>query len=181
MKARWIAAAALGCAAACDGSSPPETPDSGRPPQLVTLVDHYLWAETATAADPLASHRPHPVSCRPGGWGVEGAILEADTGRCNYLSVAQPALHAIEEGKPLKITLWHLVLTSSVPAQAHVAVLADGRPLWEMTIPVPSKEEIYEPMIAAPFGAPAGAPLVFHLHNHGANSWRLLDVQSEQP
>ena len=137
------------------------------------LVDHELWEQIEAAEDPLADHRPQTVEC-----GIAGAFLEfdryeVDTNFCNYLAVRQPSLGAIEEGQILELGLYHFDLTAPEPAEAHVAMLVEGEIMWERTIPIPGPGSVFDESFASPISAPAGSEVVFHLHNHGQNTWAL--------
>ena len=48
--------------------------------------------------------------------------------------------------------------------------------LWEVREPIPSGSGGYDETIPAPFDAAAGEPIYFHVHNHGANEWSLIEI-----
>lgn len=190
---RWLAAlivSTLGClpteppgdsvgdsasaSASADGTE--ETGASG----LESLIDHQAWTQLDAAGDPLADHRPSIVECGLGGWYLEDETLEIDTNLCNYLALAQPSLAAITEGRTLRIEFYYFNLVAPEPALAHVAVLVDGQLLWEDEIEIPGDAQVVELEIDSPLSAPIGAELVFHLHNHGQNTWVLQGISAEQ-
>jgi hypothetical protein len=162
-----------------DGDS--ETAETtGTTGEFVSLIDHELWAPLGTADDPLADHRPAEVDCKIAGWYIENEFLEIDTNFCNYLALGQPSLAAITEGQRVRLGFYHFDLVAPEPALAHIAMLADGELLWEQEIAIPGAAWVYEIEFEAPFSAPAGADLVFHLHNHGQNTWALQALSAEQ-
>ena len=61
-------------------------------------------------------------------------------------------------------------------SQAHVALQVGDELVWESQIPIPSEAEIYRPTWTNDEAVPKETPIYFHLHNHGANSWRLLEI-----
>ena len=72
--------------------------------------------------------------------------------------------------------LWHLWLWAPQVAEAHVAIQI-GDWLFEETVAIPGPEQSYNPSCMAPKDFLLGTPVVFHLHNHGVNSWRLLKIE----
>jgi hypothetical protein len=104
--------------------------------------------------------------------------FSVDTGRCSYLTVMQPALRAVAAGEVLQVRLWHFDLTAFEPAEAHAAVLVDGLALLDERVPIPSPGGLLVKEVPAERVIPAGAPVYFHLHNHGTNSWSLVEVSA---
>ena len=135
------------------------------------------WIPTAAGDDPFGD-RPDVVACERGtGWDIElldmTQTVGVDTGECNYLSLSQPALREVSADEPLQVTLWHFELVGD--ADAHVGIAVDGDIVWERTIQIPAPSAL----IAEPINAgriEAGSSVVFHLHNHGINSWNLVDI-----
>jgi hypothetical protein len=66
-------------------------------------------------------------------------------------------------------------------AQAHVALTIGDWTVFEEHIEVPGAEGSYSPQVIVPHDIEIGAPITFHLHNHGSNSWRLLSIDRAQP
>jgi hypothetical protein len=137
------------------------------------IIDHALWEMLDAVADPLADHRPPTVGCGPAGWYLEDDKLEIDTNNCNYLALRQPSLVAIEVGQPLGLGFYHFDLVAPALASAHLAILVEGQLLWETTVAIPGDAHVYTEMFESPLSAPAGSEVVFHLHNHGQNTWAL--------
>ena len=147
------------------------------------VMDHEAWVAVAAADDPF-DDRPDTVNCERGvGWDLE--LLDVDetvaveTGDCNYLGLSQPLLRSFASSETLAVQIWHFQLEGGGPA--HAAVAIDGVVVWEMTIPIPSESGLIYEEFSVPDGAPLGAPLVFHLHNHGLNSWNFIAVRSPDP
>lgn len=143
----------------------------------ISLIDHTAWQLVPPEEDPFWDTIENSVPCPEAAYGVEGSgdasFYEVETTDCNYLTVFQPSLMAVEAGDTLKASLWHLPLASLEPAEAKLFVSIAGEIILEADIPIPSSEEVYSPQIVAEFSAPVGSPIVFHVHNHGINSWRF--------
>ena len=145
-----------------------------------SLVDVDAWTEQEAAADTFPGHRPGDVQCPSNSWYNEDGALEVETGYCNYLSLTQPSLSAISAGDSLHLVLWHADLAFEQPATAHVAVTVDGSLVWEADVAIPAEANIFDRRIPLDFDAPAGSAVEFHLHNHGYNSWTLLQLEVER-
>ena len=137
------------------------------------------WTILAADADPWADHRAAEKRACPRGFGVEDDVLEIETTDCGYVSAAQPTLVDLAAGDAIGLLTWHSALASTTPgAEAHYALTLDGATVWEITVPIPSAASVYDEQIPVERAVPAGATLVVHLHNHGANSWRLATVEA---
>jgi hypothetical protein len=143
------------------------------------LVDVDAWTSQSAEEDSFASHRPAEVNCPDNSWYNEDGALEVETGYCDYLSLVQPSRTAIAKGDTLHLVLWHGVLAFENPAQAHVAVGVDGHTVWEDYVQIPADADIYDLRLPVDFDAPAGSKLELHLHNHGYNTWTLLQLEVE--
>lgn len=171
-----------------------------RPPAgtFTVAVEQTGWQKLGSDADPLSSHvatLAGPVVCSDArGYRLEDLDLELDTGACNYVSLQQSLPYALRIGDQLRVVLWHYPLASDPPATGHAALLlldpqvgataeagansaglslASATLLWERTVAIPKMADLYDEVVTLPRDAPVGAALVFHLHNHGVNQWRL--------
>jgi hypothetical protein len=156
----------------------PMPPDAGARTQLVVPA---LWQVLEPAEDPF-DDRPAEIHCGAGAamaelLGGEGSF-SVDTGACDYLTVTQGTRRAVAAGELLKVRLWHFDLSAPEPAEAHAAVRVDGLPLLDERIPIPKPGGLITAQLLAPRAIPQGAPVLFHLHNHGANSWSLVEVSA---
>lgn len=136
------------------------------------LIDHQGWTQVTAVGDPF-SDREGTVDCGPGGVTLEASSVEIDTRVCNYFTGSHPTLDDVEEGDVIQTVVWHLVLTSSIAAQAHIAVMLDDAVVLERRIDVPTPEDVYETAWPAPRRFPAGTPVYLHVHNHGFNTYNL--------
>jgi len=151
------------------------------PPELVLLMDHDLWEEVPLSEDPYADHQPEEILCNPEAIYLEERTLEVDTGLCNYVSLRQPMVEAVEVGDTIEIAYWHGPLISAEIAEAHTAIMLGDEVLWERTIAIPHPGNFFFEEIQLRHHIPAGTRLLFHLHNHGINSWMLAYVAKFTP
>ncbi len=145
-----------------------------------SLIAVNAWSMQSANDDSLAAHRPVEVHCPDISWYNEDGALEVETGYCNYLSLAQPAQAAVARGDILHLVLWHGALVFEQPAEAHVAITVDGHKVWEQNVKIPAEADIYDVRIPVDFDAPAGSKVEYHLHNHGYNTWTLLQLDVER-
>lgn len=142
------------------------------------LADNTRWAQDVFA-DPHLQHQPDTIDCDPASRSNEGSTLELDTGLCNYHVVAQPSTTAVAVGDRITVRAFHDQLYAPEAAEAHISLTLDDHVLWDERIVIPSPATPYTVTVDADFDAPAGRPLVLHLHNHGVNTYRLVDVTVE--
>lgn len=164
----------LCCAFACEA---PEPADDEVEMRWDSLLDAEAWTSVPARADPLAAHRPQPVICGIAPWRPEGGGIEVDTQGCNYVSVRQPLLVHVARGDLLRLTAWWDRLASESPAAGHIAVLIGDEIVWEEHVAIPGEADIRDLEFESPVDAEPGTPVVFHLHNHGYNTWRLQSLQ----
>jgi mono/diheme cytochrome c family protein len=148
--------------------------------ESLQLIDANDWVVQSAAEDRFSSHRPADVNCPDNRWYNEDGALEVETGYCNYLSLAQPSKAALAMGDALHLVLWHGDLAFETPAQAHVAITVDGHTVWQENVKIPADADIYDVRIPIDFDAPVGSKVEYHLHNHGYNTWTLLQLGVER-
>lgn len=150
-------------------------------PHRVSLVDHARW-ERVSAEDDPAGDRPADVSCLPEATTVELLGTEVtygvETAHCNYLAVEQRTLVAVPAGATIAVRLWHFALSAKEPAQAHARVLVAGRVVLDEIVPIPSDGGLVTAELIADQPLAVGATVHFHLHNHGENTWALVEISA---
>jgi hypothetical protein len=165
------------------GSMPAHSSDAG--PSLrvtrVSLVDHSRWTPLGPEKDPFADRPPDSV-CAPEAVGVELLAEElaygVDTGGCSYLTARQVTLHDVAAGETVIVRLWHFALDAPSAGEAHAVVDVDGLRLMEERVPIPAAGGLIKAEVLLDRAVPSGSPVHFHLHNHGANSWALLEISA---
>ncbi|MCB9568427.1 MAG: hypothetical protein H6710_14650 [Myxococcales bacterium] len=171
-----IALLAAGCADA-------DADDGGELAGSTTsIVDLAAFVPLDPADDPFAARRGPDATCDPAGFGIEDLAgepaFEIASGLCGYLSAGQPLPFALPAGALLKIRLWHFDLSASGPADAFLALAIDGAPLWSKTVAIPAPGALVLEELTLGEAAAAGAPLVFHVDNHGENTYALLEISA---
>ena len=162
----------LGCGGADDLKGPsPSGP-------LVNLVD---WTATESDRDPFLEFFSDQVRCTEDDHGPEVlAGVEAyslETGSCNWLTIEQPSLSPVRAGDRIRASVWHFALSAPEPASARVALATDEGILVQIMEPIPQAGRLIELDFVAQTAIAANTPIYFHISNHGANSWHLLDIQ----
>lgn len=151
-------------------------------PTAVDLFDNHKWTVLAGVDDPFTSLRPQADRCtQPEGYRTEVTPeenwLEIDFKFCNYLTVTQPSLRAIDAGATLTITAHHFPLTSPDGGAGEMRLMLGDDAVWQKTVPIPADREVITEDFKVEKALPAGTPIVFHLHNHGDNSWQLFSLR----
>ena len=163
----------------CPGQ--PNEPDDEDPsdPEPVELVRYDAWERvTEPSADAFADQRPADAVCDDAGWFADpiAQTLEIQTEVCDYVTLRQPTLAAIEPGDVVTVFAFHDLLTAPEPAQGYLALALDGEIEWEFAVPIPGDAASIEEQFTIDRSIPAGTELQFHVHNHGPNTWELLAV-----
>ncbi len=171
----WCCCCALLGGLGCDPGTAQDPAQAELRPldEPLALVTTANWRPTAAALDPASAHRPEPLICPESAWQDEYGALELSTSECNYFSLSQPLAHPITAGDELALELWWQTLIAEDPAQAHLALYIGDDLLWETHLEIPQAADARREVFLSEITAPAGAPLTFHLHNHGYNDYTL--------
>jgi hypothetical protein len=147
--------------------------------EAVLLPDD--WIPVSAAADTFAD-RPALVTCSAGAVVAEllsaERVLGIDTGDCDYVTAAQPTKRAIAIGETIKVRLWHFELSAPEPAEAHAALAIDDLEVLNERVAIPRPGGLIVKQVRVDRPVPIGSQALFHLHNHGANSWALVEVSA---
>lgn len=164
-------------------ASPGAPTDAGPTPRTtrVSLVDHHRWVPLEAEDDPFED-RPEDVECAAEAVAAELLNSEltysVDTGACRYVTARQSTQRKVGSGETLKVRLWHFELNAPNPGEAHAVVEVDGIRLLDKRVPIPEAGGLIKAEMQVERAIPLGAPAHFHLHNHGANSWALVEVST---
>lgn len=169
-----------GLSVAGDAATPS---DAGEAPlrSKVVLAVPDSWQPVPLESDPFEDP-PESVRCDEGAVAAEYLggefVLGVDTGGCNYLTMTQPIRSAVPEGATVVVRVWHFALTAPAPATAHVAILLDGLAIVDERVEIPHEGQLIKREVQLERTIASGAPAHFHLHNHGENSWALVEVSA---
>lgn len=176
---RWSLAAVL-VLTACPGGddAPPEDPT----PVVLAVIDGWTRV-TEADADVFADMRPADTPCDESGVGLEqfGLSFEVKTDLCNYVTVAQPTLVDLAAGDTIQVRTWHDILQAPTPGQGYLGLALDGDIIWAADVPIPGPYDTINADVVVDRDVPAGAELQYHVHNHGVNSWNILDLKCVGP
>ncbi|MCO4761347.1 MAG: hypothetical protein KC502_07575 [Myxococcales bacterium] len=163
----------LGLAISCGTTSDPAPQRS----EAEEVVDGSAWVPIAREIDPFAKAMPDAVtSCVSSGVIVEDAMLEMDTGICNFISAETQLTGDVAQGERVTIVLWHLALYADPPAQGVLIIRIGGQEVWRLDVDIPHLEQVYKPEFPAPKSWPKGTMVQVHVHNHGANTWKVYQI-----
>jgi hypothetical protein len=145
------------------------------------LVAPAFWQDVDAATDPFGD-RPSTTQCAPGAVMAEllggEPAFSVNTGQCDYVSVVQPSRQAALVGDVVKVRLWHFDLSAPEAAEAHAVVMLGDLKVLDERIAIPQPGGLLARQVTLERALPAGLPVYFHLHNHGANSWSLVEVST---
>lgn len=119
------------------------------------------------------------VPCGVGGVILEADALEVRTALCDPADVELP-LPAFQGRTRLLGTLTHDALIAD-GGVGHVALTLDGAAIWEHEVPIPSAAAYVPIDVALPGDVGPHALLGLHVHNHGANAWRVHGLVLASP
>ena len=130
-----------------------------------------------TIADPLndifPDHQPDEIDCTANGFQVELDQLEIQTDICNNAIVEWTTQYYIPTGTNFEALVLHTGLWAPEDGNAHFALSIDGELFWEEFPVIPSNTEFFFYEAKWPEQVFPGTTVQLHLHNHGANDWKL--------
>jgi hypothetical protein len=155
--------------------------------ERMALVAAELWSAVPTERDPFLPWAEAEVDCNPlVGFYAELGALEIDTGRCNFVTLDQTLPVALPEGAELEVELVHFDLVAAAPASARAALLfaraaddldgAEPATSWERRVAIPAPADRIVDRFRMNRSHSAGDRVLFHLQNHGQNTWMLVRI-----
>jgi hypothetical protein len=162
----WFAAAIAACDPVAWGDPEP-------------LVAHDGW-RPLEGEDPFGAP-PEGAWCDGLGWGPEDfggePSFDVRTGICPWLTVQQAMSAELEPTDRLFIRVWHDMLVSPDPdPSARIGVSVVDDLVFEQVVPIPTQSGIILADLELRRGIETGTLLRFHVDNHGANSYHLLEI-----
>lgn len=146
-------------------------------PCATSLVDHLAWKlvpESGGEAGDKGPCGPNDVTFEFFGNGVPS--VSVDTRRCSRATLEQPTLVPTMAGETLQLTIYHYAITSTASGDGLMTLAFGDRELWRETVPLPAEGRLIESKIVLPAAADAGAPIRWHVENHGDNTWHLVEA-----
>ena len=157
-------------------------PDASPDPRSIgPLVNVFDWAVTEPDEDPFAELWSDQVRCPDSEHGPEDLAgvwsYSIQTGACNWLTIEHPTLLAVRAGDRVRAEVWHFTLSAPEPASARVGLATADGILVQTMEPIPQPGRLMELEFIAQAPIAEATPLYFHISNHGANSWHLLNIE----
>jgi len=103
-------------------------------------------------------------------------MFEINTATCEWGTWEAPLLESIRNTTVRALVL-HDALTADNPAQAHVALQIGDQLVDERFVDIPGPGGVVS-LEGTVDNAKAGDTVMIHLHNHGANDWRVARVET---
>jgi len=163
------------------GCSVPAESDPSYSGPATSLVEPADWVLVSDEEDPFAGYRPDGDQCSPDGWGPSDfggePAFDVDTQLCDFITVTAPLRADLPQLGLVTVRLWHFdLLAEEDDAEAWLVLAFEDWTLWEERIPIPAESNLVVGQFPVPFSALRGDSVVFHLQNHGSNSYHLLEV-----
>ncbi len=175
----YLAVAGLLVAISLCGCPVAEPTDDPEPVMLARTSD---WARVVDPSiDAFADLRPDGTICNElMGLGIDpvGFAFEVKTDFCDYATLRQSTLVPLVAGDVVHVRVWHDELVAPAPSTGYVGFAIRGEVSWSGTHPIPHPVGTLEGDVVLDEDLPVGSELQFHVHNHGINSWNLLDVMA---
>jgi hypothetical protein len=128
--------------------------------------------------DPFVTDPEAAPACLGPGFRLETDLqqLELDTGLCNWVTLSGSALFDVSGGQQLELEFSHYNLEAAAPATAELKLAFPDCEVWKKQLAIPGAAEVYREQFASPCALKAGQSVLFHLHNHGQNTYQVQDL-----
>ena len=147
----------------------------------IDLVDPDGWKIVAPEDDPYFEERSEYETCNPLGITNEAGILEVQTDVCPFVTLWQPALADSKSPRVLTALTYHSALFSDPPGQGMMAIHVNEEKIWSVDVAIPGEADVYPEVFDEYPALSKGDRILFHVRNHGANSWKFAYFRSEIP
>jgi hypothetical protein len=103
--------------------------------------------------------------------------LDVDTNdACGWATVVQPSLVDLAEDDHVLPRVFYFSQQTFPAAIAQLAVRIGDETIWSHPVEIPTGSDVVAPELAPALQAAEGTPIYFHIGNHGANVWSLLEL-----
>jgi hypothetical protein len=163
----------LAACSVCACTAEPSTCETLQP-----LVDVDAWQFVEPADDVVWPAPDDALFCTADDLQVQpiGDVeaLEIDTRfGCGWATATQPSLMAASAGDVVRLQIFYFPQASFPEAVANVGFAIDGDVVVSVDVPIPADGGVLSPEVVLTRDVAAGAPVAFHVGNHGDNSWNL--------
>lgn len=147
------------------------------PKDWTDLVLGDQWELMNIMMDPHRHYQEGREVCLVTDFGVEYGGVELSTRLCDYATLTQGIQNDLKVGDLLEVTLWHSPLISDTPAEGQMIISLGDIDLWSTKLVIPSPAQSWTEVIEISQNIAEGTPILFHVRNHGANTYTLLSVK----
>ena len=145
------------------------------------MVDPAAWAFVPNEQDPLWPAPEGAALCSADEIQVqnfgEDQAVEVDTRfGCGWATVEQPIGVDLKKGDELQIRVFYFSQASFPQDTAEVAIAIDGDVVSSTIVDIPTSSDIIKPRVVVDRDIAAGSMALFHIGNHGDNSWNLIEL-----
>lgn len=179
-RAAWTWLAGVAALGGCANEPAPAAEKTNE--TFETLVPLDAWSSVARVDDPFIIDPEAAPACVGPGFRLETDLqqLELDTGLCNWVTLSGSALFDVSADQELRLDFSHYNLEAAAPATAELRLSFPNCKVWTKQLPIPGAADVYEEQFASPCALKAGQPVLFHLHNHGQNTYQLQDLAARR-
>jgi hypothetical protein len=138
------------------------------------------WSAVTPDDDPLVEDLEQVPACQAAAFWIEPQLdwIEIDSGICNWVTLRAAARAPVAPGTRLALTVSHYDLVAGAPAEATLRLVLGECEAWSKTLSIPADAAVYEEQLDAPCALDEGATILFHVHNHGQNSYQLQQLSA---
>lgn len=147
---------------------------------IVTADGWRAWE----GADPFGEQGDR--LCDPLGYGPEflgqtdidpgTPAFQVKTGVCDWATLYQPTTVEVKRSDRFEIRVFHEPLIGPAGTLATVGVSIEDEIVWLEPVPILPQSGFLVPQLELNRELPVGTVLLFHVDNHGANSYHLIDI-----
>ena len=151
-----------------------------------SLINAFDWEPTSGEEEVfqtwISPEGLQDMSCDSAAHGVEEVSpgvwsYSIETDRCHWLTIKQGAKRSVNAGDRVQLKVWHFDLTAPQQAIAHVGLATEHERLFIEEEAIPQEGRMLKFEAEFTHDLSEGEWIYFHLDNHGANSWHLLEIK----
>lgn len=149
------------------------------PTERVSLVNGEHWSFVSQDNDPYRTADENTPPCTRIAFRPEYGGVELDTGICNHITLSQPASVAVAQGASVQVVGWHSTLASEAPGTGHMRLMFGDHEVWSIESMIPGPARSFDETFINPVELAPGDSVYLHVRNHGANTWNILRIETE--
>lgn len=140
------------------------------------MVTGDQWRILASDFDPFIGQQSSRKACGILDYAPEYDGVEISTKFCDYMSLVQLLSFDIKAGEILRLNIWHSILLNNSSVNGLISIQIADQEIWTQSLNIPGPAESWTLEFASPRDFETGDRVIFHVHNHGANSYTLNEL-----